>query len=120
MLEETIANFIDSNTSLTVGVDLGIGELVDTTKEGAVVVFNRDIPSYDGFDHAVIQVLLFYFDYVAARTLQNALSDLFNEYRGCSGNAWAVADDITLDNFGLDALGRNVLSLSIEIIYKEA
>ena len=120
MLEETVANWIDTNTSLTVGTDLTIGEMPDDVKEGAVVVFNRDITSYDAYNRSLIQVILFYYDYVVGRALAITLADLFNARRGCSGVSWGVADDVNVDYIGIDQIDRHVFSLSVEIIYKEA
>ena len=120
MLEQTVATWIDTNTSLTVGVDLAIGEMPDDVKEGAVVIFNRDIPSFDGYDHSLIQVILFYYDYVVGRTLAISLANLFTARKGCAGDSWAVGEEVTDDYIGLDQIDRHVFSLLVEIVYKEA
>lgn len=119
MLEETIANFIDTNTALTVGDDLSIGRLIDDNKEGTTVIFNRDIMSFDGYNHSLVQVILFYYDYVACRTLANSIAGYLNARQGIAGDSWGTANEASLEYLGNDDSNRTVISISVEVIYKE-
>jgi len=119
--EIEVAEWLASETpDLTTGDNLFLINLLETTQEGVCVLFYREVQIEGSFSRELLQILIFYRDYVVANNLRKTIVDLLDGRRGTVDGTWTVSDIIKSEFMGTDPHERNIFSIITEIAYKEA
>lgn len=114
-MDEILAQFIDTNTSLTVDVDLFIDESAADTRNCVLVKSMYATSGYTGIQVFDITLIICNVVYDVARSLASTLEDLFNNRRGISGSSWGTIGNVVSRYEGTDTMKRTVYSVAFKI-----
>jgi hypothetical protein len=117
MIEETVAEWLETESFGVTGTSIFIVNIFDTDKEGISVVFNRELNSWGCFDAALIQVLIYKYDYVVCHNLVKNIEDALNTRRGAHATSWGTRGTISAEYLGISKFNRHTFSISFEVIY---
>jgi hypothetical protein len=117
MIEETVAEYIASNTTHSTGTDLFLQYFVNEVDEGIVVVGRTIFAEHTPMWATIIRILVAYFDYITTRTKTYELINLFNNKRGTVDGTWTISGPIETEDLGKDENNRFVFCIEIKVNY---
>lgn len=118
-MEQTLAEYIADNSTLSLGTDLFLATLVSGTEEGVIVRFERLLGSDAGLFFRNVELLIMFKDYVAANNMFHTLFTLFEARRGTLEGTWTVRSEVLGSYEGIDKnFDRHVFRLNFEIAYQ--
>ena len=120
MVESTIAEYIADETSFVLGTDITLSDLEEEDREGISFRLLSNVDADGILSTAIIDTLLFYYDYVIGRGHLDTLASLFDARRGTIDGTWTVAGEVLSQYLGKDPIGRYVFAIRSEISYDKS
>ena len=117
---EVIGDYIQSNTTYEGGKDLFLDVLPPTLKEGIVVrLVNSEVTGVGRLRRANIVIYYVTTNPISADEGVENLRKLLLERRGLGDDGWAILGLIQVENEGIYADMRKVVSLRFQVAYTE-
>ena len=117
---EVIGDYIQSNTSFVGGKDLFLDVLPATVKEGVIVrLVDSEVTGVGRLRRANIVIYYVTTNPIDADEGVEALRKLLLQRRGLGNDGWAILGLIQVENEGIYADMRKVVSLRFQIAYTE-
>lgn len=117
MVEETIATYLASNTSLTKGVDLFLADFPPSTREGVVLRLLNIKETSGTLAQANLIIMVFKKDYITGRDLSLTIISTLNNVRGSLDGSWTPFNEIKFNDYGKDELDRYNFTVSCPITF---
>ncbi len=118
-MEQTIATFIQSETSHSLGVDIFLTRLPSNTEEGIVVRLDKLFANEINFFQREVSLLIMYEDYVVGYNNFEELIETFNDKRGTLDGSWTVSSEVIGEYLGLDKnYDRHAFEISFEVSHE--
>lgn len=114
-MDEIIATFIASGTSLTLGTDIFIDETCAERPNYILVRVMHSTTQFTGIKAFDVTVIICDLVYDTARSRANTINNLFNEQRGIGGSSWGTIGNVESRYEGTDTMRRTIFSVLCKI-----
>ena len=117
MIEVTIVEYLDSETSLTKGSNLYAFTLPEDVDEGAYVRIQDLEYAYGSLQMAVISVFVVADSYYDARSLSDEIREALTDLKGLSDGSWTSGGSARIMSLGESLTGQVLLCVMSDIYF---
>jgi len=114
-MDETIASFVATALSLTLGTDVVIDEQAAGERDCIIVHTLADTSNFAGLLVYDVNVIICNTSLNVASGYASTLRSAFDAYRGICGTAWGVIGSVIARYEGTDTMNRAVYSVACKI-----